>query len=426
MRYTMRAEKIAIMCVCVAFCTSALLFSGGCNATEDWVRRTIENNYFRFDGDYSSVENLSGLSVDEMMDRLDIYSAYYTREEYARVFADNAGSKSGVGVSYAFEEGKGIVIHSVTGNSPAYKAGLKAGDVLTYGNAGGIKTEFGSADDFSGFIEGRAFGEDFTLGLSGGGTAVLAKADYTASYASMYLSDKYYYFEPDKSDEPKVSEEGIGELPEGVAYIYLSQFFGEAADEMGKLISEYNAEGCHTLILDLRSNGGGYVDVMRGIGGLFTAEITDNAVAMVAKYKRGNEATAYCTSYPEGSTEVFPAGDKLYVMADSSTASASEALIGVLISYGVLDYSDIFLTKFGDSPAKTYGKGIMQSTFINNVTHAALKLTTAGIYWQNGVTIHGRGLTPADGCKEAASTDGIADIGGDEELSAVLSAIAGG
>ena len=425
----MKVKKlfISLISICIAF----LCVFTGCSSSPSWVRNTIRMYYYRFDGDYSDFEDMSGLSIGEMVAKLDIYSGYYTREEYARVIADNEGNKSGVGVSYTFEEGAGVVFRSVIGNSPAKKEGLKAGDVavsaLTYN---GESVEFKKSADFSGFITARGDGENFTLNLSDGRSVTLAKADYTASYVSMYTSDITYDIEYENGVRKIVeSEGGIEQLPEGTAYMYMSQFFGKADEEMAALIEKFNAKGCTSLILDLRDNGGGYVDLMAKIGGLFTASINDEQhVAMIARFKDGSEAVTNCEEFSRDSdkfnTCVVPKGTDVYVMANGNTASASEALIGVLVSYDILKYENIFLSKYGDSPVKSYGKGIMQSVFENYITGEALKLTVAGIYWpKNDKTIHGVGLTEADGCTAAPAPDSIVNVGYDYELEPVIAKI---
>ena len=71
-----------------------------------------------------------------------------------------------------------------------------------------------------------------------------------------------------------------------------------------------------------------------------------------------------------------------------------------MLDYGAISYADICLTEnFGT--AKTYGKGIMQSTYPLGLINAdAIKLTTAQIYWPiSGNCIHGRGILPEDGTK---------------------------
>lgn len=83
-------------------------------------------------------------------------------------------------------------------------------------------------------------------------------------------------------------------------------------------------------------------------------------------------------------------------MADENTASASECLIGAMVDYGAISYGDIYLRKTDDGTAHSYGKGVMQSTYVT-LQGDAFRLTTAQIFWPNGKTIHGVGVTEGDG-----------------------------
>lgn len=429
----MRLKKFLITLITIFI--AIICFFTGCSTSQNWVRQTIENYYFRFDGDYSDFENMGNLTVEEMIKKLDIYSAYYTKEQYAQVVSDNAGNKSGIGISYAFEDGRGAVIHSVVGNSPARKAGIKAGDVVVSSNYENGTVEFKTASDFSEFVAARAEGEPFTFNLADGNSLTLSKEQYSASYASMYTSEKSYNIEYEGASRRIIEDSsgGIPQLPEKTAYIYMYQFYGGVSAEMADLIAIFNAEGCTSMILDLRDNGGGYVNLMAEIGGLFTARLDDakDHIAMVAKFKDGSQSVEKCVEYARGSAEyaekTVPAGTEIYVLANEGTASASEALIGILVSYGILDYENIFLSAYEGATPKTYGKGIMQSVFTNYVTGEALKLTVAGIYWANGKTIHGTGLNVTEhGCTAAPAGDRIVNVGYDDELNPVIDKIRGG
>ena len=100
------------------------------------------------------------------------------------------------------------------------------------------------------------------------------------------------------------------------------------------------------------------------------------------------------------------------MLADEDSASASECLIGCMLDYGAIGYADICLTEYGGR-AKTFGKGIMQTTYLVNVFQRdAIKLTTAKILWPlTKNCIHGRGVLAADGTKTTAR-----NYNGEEEL----------
>lgn len=393
----------------------------------EWVLETIGENYY---GDVDRRE-LADMSLAEIASSLDPYSEYYTKEQYSAQLRENAGVRSGIGISYNFVEGAGVRIITVLGNSPARKAGLRAGDEITGGSAGGQSAEFTTAEAFSNFMDARAKDEKFTLNVKGKSEPLeISKQVYTSSYTHMATKTAAWEF-VSSADGSGLSltetNESISYLPDGAAYINLSQFFGTAGDEFGKLIEKFNAEHCTSLILDLRNNGGGYVSVMQDIAGYFTGTA---GVAMTAKYKSGKQEVYNC--YKHSGDSLVPEGTEVYVLANSGTASASEALIGVLISYGILEYENIFISDFAENylkfagenakTARTYGKGIMQTTFLNYFTGEALKLTTAEIFWPNGKSIHNTGLAEKDGCTIVPDVAWTATKG-DKELQKVCELI---
>ena len=403
----------------------------------EWALDTIRENYYE-----DLPEDEMGLtSLKAIAEMLDPYSAYYTAEEYKALVASNGGAKSGIGVSYMYlpagvhPHGKsGVLIEEVVGNSPAFYSGLKAGEFVSSGKAGEQTVEFTSSDAFGDFVDARATGEVFTI-YTDRGEYQMSKQNYTSSYCRMSTATKSWNIVYEGSSGYVEWEEGgISCLPAGTAYLKLDQFYGNAANEMAGLIEEFNAEHCTSLILDLRGNGGGYVNVMCDISDIFTGELQNsNKIAMVAKYKSGRQEGFSVNDKFSGS-EQLPAGTEVKVLADNGTASASEALIGVLVDNGVIGYGDIYLsdlsqnylsyTGTADKNCRSYGKGIMQTTFENHTTHEALKLTTAKIYWPNGETcIHDVGLNLSMGCNSLATDWDV--VYGDPQLQSLCRILGG-
>lgn len=379
----------------------------------DWALGIIDKNYYYGNTD----DTYSSASVSAIVQTyLDRYSAYYTAEEYKELTASNAGSKTGIGVTYTYVSGKGIYISSVIGNSPAYICGLRAGMFLNGGGtADGEYVAFESSSDFASLVSGADDGEDITL-YSGSSSYTVAKSSYTASYTYMCTNSTSWSFMTAATSGLSAVENVNGKmdfLPDGFAYISLSQFYGTAASEFFVLAEKFNASGCTSLILDLRSNGGGYVSVMQEIAGAFAGG--RSKTAMIARDKNGGEDVYKCSAVTDSGKRISSDTD-VYVLANSGTASASEALIGAMVCYGALGYENIFLSDYSEEyiawlasggqevkTARTFGKGIMQTTYVNARTGEALKLTTAQIYWPDGTTcIHdngsGGGLTTAMGC----------------------------
>ncbi len=377
----------------------------------EWALDTINKNYY-----FGGADGVTETALDAIADKyLDRYSEYYTAEEYWKITEDNAGQKAGLGVSYSFVEGRGIFINSVVGNSPAFKKGLRSGEWLKSGSVGETQKTFNSSSDFQSLVDSAGDGEEITFTSENGKLYTVARAEYRASYTYMCTNEAAWIF-TDSADGGLALKECANEeivLPEGAAYIKLSQFYGTAAEEFYVLAEKFNALSCKSLILDLRSNGGGYVSVMQKIAGAFSGG--QSKTAMISRDKKGKEEVYKCPSLP--AEKRIGKDVKVYVLANSGTASASEALIGAMICYGALSYENIFLSDYSDGyknwlestgqevkTARTFGKGIMQSTFVNAKTKEALKLTTAQIYWPDGATcIHDRGVTTADGCKPVAA-----------------------
>ncbi|MDE6667754.1 MAG: hypothetical protein K2K38_05345 [Clostridia bacterium] len=440
-----RVLKAAATLAATVILIVTVLFSG-CGLfdaadTRKWVLNTVKANYYYYD--QMDKEGLDDLTVEEIVSRLDIYSEFYTQEELQALIKDNSGEKAGIGFSYSYlkagvssvyPEG-GCLLVTVVGNSPAEKSGMRVGQLLTGGSYNGNTVSFDSEDTLGEFVDPIASGVEFTLISSTGENFTVSKQEYNASYMFMATNSSAWTPALNGNGEvtglTKVDDRKIEYLPEGTAYVSMSQFFGTAADEFGYIMKQFNADHCTSLILDLRNNGGGYVDVMQDMAGYFTSTMgSDTHLAMTAKYKSGREEIYNCKSHNGG---LVSADTTVYVLANSGTASASEALMGVLISYDFLKYENIFLSDYNEEfltwagadygTARSYGKGIMQTTFTNFFTGEALKLTTAQIYWPNGKCIHGVGLTKADGCK-TVKTDWLVTPD-DEELKSVVEIIKG-
>ena len=214
------ALVIAAVCFLGGFFTSQLIRNNAASSYE-WALKTILENY------YEDVpqEEILGTSLDAIVDgHLDIYSEYYTAQEYKELIASNSGSKSGVGISYSFipegvhPQGKsGVFINMVVGNSPAYESGLKAGEFVSAVTYNGNTVDLATSEDFSNCIDGIAKGEKFTL-ITDRGEREVSKEEYTASYCTMATSTTQWNVVYDSGRRQIVEEDGgIDCLPEGAA-----------------------------------------------------------------------------------------------------------------------------------------------------------------------------------------------------------------
>lgn len=410
----------------------------GCSSdysTLDWVASVIEKYYYQ-DVDTSDIHSYT--AKEFVSKYLDQYSAFYTAEEYAEVVSSNSGSKSGFGVTYSYLPENGILVSSVIFNSPAYISGLRAGDCIVSATIDGETSSFDSLSEFTECVSALEEGDYVTFNTSEGGEYTMAKSQYTASYVICATNESSWAFLTDgESGGLELTETDadiIEDLPDGAGYICLSQFYGDAASEFAQAVEVLNSLNCDSIIIDLRNNGGGYVSVMQYISACF---VSSGENVMTARFKGGDEDVYAADGRYITSDECMVKEDtEVYVLANGNTASASEALIGVLYSYGVIDYSDIYLSDYTDEYislvggsaqslkcGSTYGKGIMQSPYTKSFTGEVLKLTTAQIYWPNGDSIHGVGVTVSDGAKAVSSP--YPSNGEGEELSNAINLIYG-
>ncbi|MGN1052574.1 MAG: S41 family peptidase, partial [Candidatus Scatosoma sp.] len=243
------------------------------------------------------------------------------------------------------------------------------------------------------------------------------KAEFIENYV-FYRSDVSSYVYLGEDAEETVKGEPLASLPADAAYIRLTQFNGNAAKEFDAAMARFKADGKKRLVLDLRENGGGDLDVLRSIASYFCKN-SDKSRPAVAKAvdREGKEYSFKATDNLYD--EYFGADSKAYVLADANTASASECLIGCMLDYGCIDYNNICLS-YRNGEAKTYGKGIMQTTRTRYLwTSEAIKLTTARICWPlSGTCIHGTGVTEADGTHTTAE-----NYAPDGEITAALAAL---
>lgn len=341
---------------------------------------------------------------------LDAYSSYMTADEYTAANGELAGSRSGVGIVFRVQDEAGepqMLVVRVCGNSPAEEAGLKEGDfVIGFGKTQTEIRDSRSFDDFVKFLAERADNETFYLRVEKEGEETilpLYKSAYTESSVFYRTNTTAYGFSGKHAETLTEKGEPLPALGEDTAYIRLTQFGNRAVKEFDKVMALFQEQGKKHLVLDLRGNGGGYMDVMQEIAKYFCKTSTSKEpIAAIADYgKKREKFKATGNLY----YEYFSADSRICVLADSATASASEALIGCMVDYGATGYRDICLSE-RNGVAKTYGKGIMQTTYrVSLFKKDAVKLTTARVRWPiSDICIHDRGVLPEDGALTVAES----------------------
>ncbi len=381
-------------------------------AALEFIVKTYKRHYLEYDDDFVSVMSKS---------ILDEYSEYYTKEEYAELKKISSGVRGGIGIYYGDRSDGSVVIAEVLGNSPAERAGIKAGYIVK-GFRKSVDenfTEINGRQELSDALAPLALGEEFVLKLEytdADGVhekeCTLARKEYRQTY--VYYSDasgswRFSNGNEEDMDDLKFEryDEPIADFGDDTAYLRYTLFYGTAngilgsAGQIEEALKKFTVSGRSKLILDLRGNGGGYVDICQSVAKFFVPA-PENSFSLIAtaEYKKDPKTDKSKTEIFKSSAIEFGTYnyDKIIVLADENTASASEMLIGAMLSYDTQDKIDVVLAPSKDDDGQTvyksYGKGIMQTTYVNTFGGGALKLTTARLVWPDGKTcIHGVGIT---------------------------------
>lgn len=300
-------------------------------------------------------QSINEYTADEITDMMltglasyieDDYSYYFTPEAKTQYDDDKQGIvKGGIGVQVVTEEDGSVLILDVYDDSPAQSAGIKTGDYIVA--VDGVNVS--EIDDLSSAISGE------------NGTTVRI----TVRRGEDELA---YDVIRGQSQQTMVRYRTIGD----VMYIQLKSFNGNAVEKFQEAMDAVESQGCTGIVLDLRDNGGGDLSILEKIGNMILPE----GVIIYAQDRHGNRISEINSS---GADMDLP----MVILTNSNTASASEALAGAARDWGTAVLVG----------TKTFGKGIMQTTYTLD-NEGAFKLTTAKYYLPSGECIHEIGLTP--------------------------------
>lgn len=280
----------------------------------------------------------------------DPYAEYYTKEEYKQLTEEDSGEYEGIGISVAKDTDTGYAeIVSVFKDQPAYKAGLKTGDLIIAVNK--KSTADMELQDVVAEIKKK---ENKTVVL----TVYRDKQskDYTLKKSSVQLDTVSY----------KMKDNKIG-------YIAVSQFLENTGDQFDEAVTALEKKRMKSLIIDLRDNGGGLLNTCTQ---MVSRVIAKDKMIVYTKDKEGNKQEFKSDS---DKTVDIP----IVILVNGNTASASEIMTGCLKDYGKA-------TVVGTT---TYGKGIVQN-IMPLPDGSAIKFTIAKYYTPNGTDIHKKGIKP--------------------------------
>lgn len=314
----------------------------------DW--RSVRNEYL--DRSYANQEE-AYKAIREMLQKLnDPYTRFMDPSEFKNMQIDTSGELSGVGIQITRDDKtKQLIVVSPIEDTPAFKAGVLAQDVIT--KIDGKSTEGMSLEDAVNLIRGRA------------GTKVTITIKRKEQNLDFTLTRSKIEIHPVRSH---IENSPIGK----VGYIRLNQFSAQAGQEMRDTITKLESQGVQGYILDLRSNPGGLlyssVDIARMWldDGVIVSTVDRKGV--VERQRANNRAL---TDKP------------LVVLVDGGSASASEILSGALQDHHRAELVG----------TKTFGKGLVQS--VRSLGDGSgLAVTIAKYLTPSGRDINKEGIPP--------------------------------
>lgn len=325
---------------------------------------------------------------------LDDYAEYYTQAEYEIEQRERSGKFQGLGIVFYNSDN---VIDNVVGNSPAYNSGILSGDkILSIKLATNSKVIIEEEEDMHHALKDAKKGDLIVFDIERNGVQLEPISTvynvYLASYVGYSDSEISLDFKTGANNklEKNESSSKMPWLDGSTAYVSLSSFNGWAYSQMKEVLNFMGQRGRTKLVLDIRNNGGGYMDILTDIASLLIDN--DGKSNSVVAYEKNKKSTiAHSTTENRWVGHIT----SMSIIANGRTASASECLIGALASYGeIFSLDNLVIDKSYNGKQTTYGKGIMQTTYIL-ANGGALKLTTAQVLWPNKerTCIHGKGIS---------------------------------
>lgn len=313
----------------------------GRSSKVDKVIRIINENYV----DSVKLDTVEDLAIQEILKHLDPHSAYLAPEDAQLLNDDLEGNFNGIGIEYYILNDT-LLITSVKHGGPAYKAGVKHGDKILAINKKPV----------AGMRINSRHIVDQIRGKRGSVVELLVKRDTVRKSFSM-LRDKI-----------TVSSIDAAYLLTGqTGYIKISKFGARTDEDFHGSLLKLKKQGMKNLVLDLRDNGGGYLN---------------SATALADEFLGNQELIVYTQGLHEPRTDYFASskGDfeegKLVVLIDENTASASEIVAGAVQD---LERGTII-------GRRSFGKGLVQEQF-DFGDGSALNLTIARYYTASGRSI---------------------------------------
>ena len=328
--------------------------NGGLAMRLNQINKYLDAEYLYEDVDYNKASDWAIKGYVESLE--EPYTHYYTSDEFAEYLGKVEESYVGIGViiSADTQEDKIVVISPVK-DSPAYEAGVKSGDYILA--VDGESFTANGMDACVSRIKSGAEGTEVVLKLERDGEVkdyvVTRRKIVENSVSSKMIDDKIGY----------ISISGFNTNSEGSVESTYTEFV--------LAVDELSSQGMQKLIIDVRDNPGGVMDIVVDIADYILPE----GIITYTETRSGKRK-----EYKSDSEEL---NIPMAILINGSSASASEILAGALKDYGRA-------TVIG---TKSFGKGIVQNIFPFS-DGSGMSMTVAKYFTPNGVSIHNTGVEP--------------------------------
>ena len=287
----------------------------------------------------------------------DEYTWFVDEEAYKNLSLNLTGEYTGIGVNVSIDSADNLItIISPIEDTPAFKAGIKAGDKIIA--IDGIAVSISNYQEAINMMRGndKKAGDKVVLSV---------KRATTGNVEEITLVREHIILKTVKSKL----------LPQNIGYIRITSFDDRTDKEFAQALLDIKIKELDGLVIDLRNNGGGTLTSMQNISDLVLPE----GVITYFEYKDGNK------QYFRSSGDYIDT--PVAVLINGSSASASEAFAGAIRDHerGIL---------VGE---KSFGKGIVQTVYPFTKSEkgtTAIYITTARYFTPNGECIHEKGISP--------------------------------
>ena len=312
------------------------------------------------DGNKTSYHDLIYAAMKGMLASLDPHSQFMEPNDFKDMQDDTRSRFNGLGIEVAIKGGLLTVITPME-DTPAAKAGILSGDQIIRIN--GNSTERMELQDAVNFLRGTS-GQKVTLTILRPSTKEIKDFVLERTEIKVESVKGTRILDADLSG------------PFKIGYVRLIQFNEPTAEELGKALDELQKRGMQALVLDLRNNPGGLLNVAVDVCAQF---LPPNTKVVSTQGRVASQQHDYSTSGATKERPRFP----LAVLVNEGSASGSEIVAGAL-----KDLRRAILV--GET---TFGKGSVQNV-VQLPDGSALRFTTAKYYTPSKQVIHGNGVAP--------------------------------